>query len=162
MLQELNKPCSMQIRNLLQDDDAVSPVIGVILMVAITVILAAVIAAFVLGLGDSSEVGPSVSFSYDYTGENVAGPGDGVLVITVSSGDEFSAENVAFQGEVPQAGDNWYEHANNPSVGPGSSVTAGDRATLENLTDEFELDIVWTSDDGSDSSIISTRNGPDA
>lgn len=32
---------------------AVSPVIGVILMVAITVILAAVIAAFVLDLGDS-------------------------------------------------------------------------------------------------------------
>ena len=35
------------------DDRAVSPVIGVILMVAITVILAAVIGTFVLGLGDS-------------------------------------------------------------------------------------------------------------
>jgi len=34
-------------------DRAVSPVIGVILMVAITVILAAVIGTFVLGLGDS-------------------------------------------------------------------------------------------------------------
>ncbi len=33
-----------------RNDDAVSPVIGVILMVAITVILAAVIAAFVFGL----------------------------------------------------------------------------------------------------------------
>ena len=36
-----------------RDDDAVSPVIGVILMVAITVILAAVIGTFVLGLGDN-------------------------------------------------------------------------------------------------------------
>ena len=35
------------------DDRGVSPVIGVILMVAITVILAAVIGTFVLGLGDS-------------------------------------------------------------------------------------------------------------
>ena len=35
------------------NDRAVSPVIGVILMVAITVILAAVIGTFVLGLGDS-------------------------------------------------------------------------------------------------------------
>lgn len=34
-----------------QNDEAVSPVIGVILMVAITVILAAVIAAFVFGMG---------------------------------------------------------------------------------------------------------------
>ena len=35
----------------LEEEDAVSPVIGVILMVAITVILAAVIAAFVFGMG---------------------------------------------------------------------------------------------------------------
>lgn len=34
-----------------QNEEAVSPVIGVILMVAITVILAAVIAAFVFGMG---------------------------------------------------------------------------------------------------------------
>lgn len=34
----------------IKNDDAVSPVIGVILMVAITVILAAVIAAFVFGM----------------------------------------------------------------------------------------------------------------
>jgi len=38
------------------DDRAVSPVIGVILMVAITVILAAVIGTFVLGLVISSEI----------------------------------------------------------------------------------------------------------
>ena len=38
-----------------KDDSAVSPVIGVILMVAITVILAAVIGTFVLGLGEQVE-----------------------------------------------------------------------------------------------------------
>lgn len=42
----------MQLTTLFNDDSAVSPVIGVILMVAITVILAAVIGTFVLGLGD--------------------------------------------------------------------------------------------------------------
>jgi flagellin-like protein len=49
---------------------AVSPVIGVILMVAITVILAAVIGAFVLEIGDQQETAPSSSFDtsqYDYT-----------------------------------------------------------------------------------------------
>jgi len=44
----------MNSKTAFQDSDrAVSPVIGVILMVAITVILAAVIGTFVLGLGDS-------------------------------------------------------------------------------------------------------------
>ncbi|TKR27524.1 type IV pilin [Natronomonas salsuginis] len=51
------------------DDRAVSPVIGVILMVAITVILAAVIGTFVLNLGDSvdSEVQAGASIEGDET-----------------------------------------------------------------------------------------------
>lgn len=49
------------------DDRAVSPVIGVILMVAITVILAAVIGTFVLGLGDSlGDSQPTAQFSVDF------------------------------------------------------------------------------------------------
>jgi flagellin-like protein len=48
------------------DERAVSPVIGVILMVAITVILAAVIGAFVLQLGDSvSNTAPQASIGVD-------------------------------------------------------------------------------------------------
>jgi flagellin-like protein len=50
------------------DQRAVSPVIGVILMVAITVILAAVIGAFVLEIGDQQETAPNTSFdSEQYT-----------------------------------------------------------------------------------------------
>ena len=44
-----------------KNEDAVSPVIGVILMVAITVILAAVIAAFVFNLGGGQEKAPTAS-----------------------------------------------------------------------------------------------------
>ena len=45
-----------------KNDEAVSPVIGVILMVAITVILAAVIAAFVFGMsGNISKTKSSCS-----------------------------------------------------------------------------------------------------
>lgn len=48
-----------------EDERAVSPVIGVILMVAITVILAAVIAAFVLDLGQSQSASASASVQFD-------------------------------------------------------------------------------------------------
>jgi flagellin-like protein len=48
-----------------RSDRAVSPVIGVILMVAITVILAAVIGAFVLEIGDQQETAPNTSFDSD-------------------------------------------------------------------------------------------------
>ena len=43
----------MKANRFVKDDEGVSPVIGVILMVAITVILAAVIGAFVFGMGSS-------------------------------------------------------------------------------------------------------------
>jgi archaeal type IV pilus assembly protein PilA len=43
-----------------KNDDAVSPVIGVVLMVAITVILAAVIATFVFGMATSIPITRSI------------------------------------------------------------------------------------------------------
>ena len=63
----------MNLKELFTEDRGVSPVIGVILMVAITVILAAVIGAFVLGLGDqASQSAPQAQISVDSVdaGEN--------------------------------------------------------------------------------------------
>jgi flagellin-like protein len=47
---------------IVKNEDAVSPVIGVILMVAITVILAAVIAAFVFNIGGNQQKVPAANF----------------------------------------------------------------------------------------------------
>jgi flagellin-like protein len=56
---------------ILRDDDAVSPVIGVILMVAITVILAAVIAAFVFGMAGKLQQSRMVSASWRHVGDEI-------------------------------------------------------------------------------------------
>ncbi|HVP25468.1 MAG TPA: type IV pilin N-terminal domain-containing protein [Methanomicrobiales archaeon] len=52
-------------------EDAVSPVIGVILMVAITVILAAVIAAFVFGMAGGVSKTKTVAATARQTGNDV-------------------------------------------------------------------------------------------
>ena len=71
------------------DDRAVSPVIGVILMVAITVILAAVIGTFVLGLGDSlGDNQPTAQLSVDL--DQDADPAE--LTIEHNGGDSISSE----------------------------------------------------------------------
>ncbi|MEF8819366.1 MAG: type IV pilin N-terminal domain-containing protein [Haloferacaceae archaeon] len=62
----------MQLKQLLTEDRAVSPVIGVILMVAITVILAAVIGTFVLGLGQNVQSTPQASFGFDFDRSNTS------------------------------------------------------------------------------------------
>ena len=64
-------------------DAGVSPVIGVILMVAITVILAAVIGTFVLGLGDQVNQNAQAGVTFD---ENVGTDVD-VQLNTVQSAD---------------------------------------------------------------------------
>jgi flagellin-like protein len=96
----------MQLRKLAQEDDAVSPVIGVILMVAITVILAAVIASFVLGLGQNQAVQPNSSFEFDF---NESGDDRNSLSITLSSGDSVNPEEMYLRGSINDVGidGNW-------------------------------------------------------
>ena len=66
-----------------KNEEAVSPVIGVILMVAITVILAAVIAAFVFGMAPPAKA-PSVQLRMTAIND---GAGNGALKITHNGGD---------------------------------------------------------------------------
>ncbi|WP_142986407.1 type IV pilin [Halorubrum cibi] len=87
------------------DDRAVSPVIGVILMVAITVILAAVIGTFVLGLGDSlgdSQPTAQLEVSLDETNNQTViehGGGDPIesdtLRVIVSSGNNEGTTTIS-------------------------------------------------------------------
>lgn len=68
-------------------DRAVSPVISVILMVAVTVILAAVIATFVLGLGeDVQDPGPNVGQTSGELESNAGGNNNGVVRIWHEAG----------------------------------------------------------------------------
>ena len=72
----------MDIKRLFTDNEAVSPVIGVILMVAITVILAAVIGTFVLGLADVGPQPPKTSFTFEYSEDASALTSDSDLFTT--------------------------------------------------------------------------------
>ncbi len=71
----------------LSETRAVSPVIGVILMVAITVILAAIIGTFVMGLGNNvGQAAPQASLSVSSTGSNT-------VEISHDGGDALHSEN---------------------------------------------------------------------
>ena len=81
-----------------EEERAVSPVIGVILMVAITVILAAVIAAFVLDLGDDmgeSSVNAGVSADVSDTDNEVT-----VTVDDMGDAEEFVLRGEGVDGDV--------------------------------------------------------------
>jgi flagellin-like protein len=90
----------MNVKKLFTDDSAVSPVIGVVLMVAITVLLAATAATFFLGIGqENTNSKPQAAFDFDYTQET-ENPGasneyrNDELKIGHNSGDTITAKNL--------------------------------------------------------------------
>jgi flagellin-like protein len=148
----------MQFTNIFDENDgsrAVSPVIGVILMVAITVILAAIIGTFVLGLGDSVESAPQASFDFELsedTGTN------GNLNITHRGGDTIDNSSI----EIRTNGTDITNTTTDTSItsGPGQEIGAGDTIVIDikaELAGET-VDIVFVRDGASD--IIATYDIP--
>jgi flagellin-like protein len=158
----------MKLQALQRDDDAVSPVIGVILMVAITVILAAVIATFVLGLGDQvSQTAPQASFAFEYdSGSGVTdsfgnGGGDGLLTITHAGGATLEAGNLEIVGPSTSSGGQWDTTNNDPQYGASSKVKAGDSIRVRVNSDDT-VRVTWTDDSGRTSATLRSWSGPDA
>jgi flagellin-like protein len=139
----------MDLKQLINDDDAVSPVIGVILMVAITVILAAVIATFVLGLGDSlSNTAPQASFSFDYDGSSDE------LTVTHDGGESIEPTNLYIRGGAAEDGNTWSDE------GISSDVTAGTSITLTSVTETDTVRITYEAE--GTSATLGRWDGPDA
>ena len=146
----------MRLRQVLKDDDAVSPVIGVILMVAITVILAAVIASFVLGLGPG-EAQPSASFSFD-------GPSStpGNVTVTHDSGDAIPESNLEIRGDNINQSASFssypgeWEGSTSGTQDGESAVSSGDSTEVP-VDSSYSVRVVW--DNGDNSATLSETSG---
>ena len=80
-----------------KDKKGVSPVIGVILMVAITVILAAVIASFVFGMGSQVKGAPSVRLMLEDNGDMIDDGNDTLFNVTHYGGDALVLDEIKLQ-----------------------------------------------------------------
>jgi len=169
-------------KQMLQDEGAVSPVIGVILMVAVTVVLAAVIGAFVLGIGDKlGEPAPNAQIDFDYNSD------DGVLDVNHDGGDSITADNtgtlslsidatqdVAVNDSANQvdwntadppgylADSSFDEAVVDGSIASGDNiVTIGSDASGEaNLVSGDTVDLHWASTGGDQSTTLGSFEAP--
>ncbi|WP_089308397.1 type IV pilin [Halorubrum ezzemoulense] len=141
----------MNIKKTFQDSErAVSPVIGVILMVAITVILAAVIGTFVLGLGDSIQsTAPTASISSDTIDNDPA-----EIEFTHNGGDTIDEGNLRFvsSNDNVDLGDD--------SLNSGNDFATGDTVTIpfKSVSGESErtTTVSLVYDDGSTSATLAS------
>lgn len=161
---------NMKLKQLLTEDDAVSPVIGVILMVAITVILAAVIGAFVLGFNDGQAVAPQTSWSVEQDvnsfDESTGLSSDNLVTFTHDGGDPVEEGNVelveTFDGDV--TGDlSTDDTTGSGTVTAGSSVSltgtiaSGDVSGGDTVAEEGDtVRITWSDPESDDTSVLRT------
>jgi len=207
----------MDLKQLFADDDAVSPVIGVILMVAITVILAAVIASFVLGLGNQTGTGaPTTTIGFDYEQTESGNSGQkawGILEVSHDGGDSIKYQELYLRGSgfnatsgrcSPSAADpDWARDGSSggcsvsnadggtnfngessaeayvgtlsetvhvasagewPAArtsGDDSKVVSGDTVNVY-VSGDYEISVVYQSQEGDTSSTLNEQSGPDA
>jgi flagellin-like protein len=149
------------LRGLLTDDDAVSPVIGVVLMVAVTVILSAAVGAFVLDIGNAvTEQTPTTAIAFE-TDVGTGSPdsvrmrhngGDSLEVsaLLVSIGGQTAWE----AGSVPAGSTSKFAVGGSNWAG---TVTSGDVLVIDevnngNLNPGMTVQVVWQ--DGRRSSVL--------
>lgn len=120
----------MELKKLFTEDRAVSPVVAVVLMVAVTVILAAIVASFALGMGSSAEAKPQASFEYDLSGSSVE--------ITHVGGDPLQASRVTVLVNGTDDGNSW----------SATKIDTGDTYTTAATGTNGEVRIVWEGDSG--------------
>jgi len=146
----------MQLKQLFDDDQAVSPVIGVILMVAITVILAAVIGTFVLGLGDRVQnSAPNANFEFEYTDSADYG-----VTITHTGGDTIDGTQIEVQytdGSGSSQTDAWVANLSGDStISTGTSATVSDGSIGAGET----VRVIWTDPGGGSTQTIGESTAP--
>mgnify|MGYP002277705049 CR=1 FL=1 len=128
----------MKPSNLFNNDDrGVSPVIGVILMVAITVILAAVIGTFVLGLGD--QIGGSATAGITVDGDST----QEVKITLTNTGTAESVTVVSTNGTDINS-----SISGLPLSETGGSATLTSDSTASNTTTSGEYTIVAIGPNG--------------
>jgi FlaG/FlaF family flagellin (archaellin) len=126
-------------------------------MVAITVILAAVIGTFVLGLGDQvQDTAPQASFNFDFGTEDVTITHDGGD--TIEDGDRITLVNSG----------NWQNSGTPPAFTSGSEVSAGSSVTGTNGDGGGNAQdwagetvrVVWENANGDNSATLSKAEAP--
>lgn len=108
-------------------DDAVSPVIGVMLMLSITIILAAVLMAFAGGMADTKPATPSVDLSAAF----VKNSSDIVLCVSHNGGDALNPDDIKVTAYVRNAAASGTPLIIKDCIGDDTAWNAGETLVID-------------------------------
>lgn len=134
----------MRSPRIVADDRAATPVIGIILMVMVTVMLAAVVGSFALGLASFVDTGaPAADLQFEHD------PADGGnLTIVHVNGESIPERQLEFEvdGDINTTAD----CAGGQWAADGEKVTAGDVCRLPGVGADDTVRVIWFDRNSSD------------
>lgn len=133
----------MNLNERLERERAVSPVVGVALLIAMTVILAAVIGYVVLGMNATGAEAPQATFSFDHN------ESDNEIEITHEGGDALDDNEI--QVYIDDEDGQALSDADTDPIDEGSEMTAGETVAF---TGDESVTIVWEDPNGDQSNVI--------
>lgn len=138
----------MKLSNLVVADRAVSEV------VAVTVVLAAVVGSFVLGLGSRVDQRNSPNVTFDISRTDLPDTQPNNTTITHTAGDDIQTERLTVTGDVVTDGG---QVSNLESTGlADGTMSAGDSVEVGPSEDSGTIRVVWTSTEGESSATLET------
>lgn len=131
-----------------QDDRGVSPVIGIILMVAITVMLAAIVAIFVMDVSPSGDSQPKVQWDWTNKTDYVDFSHEGGEAANLA---HFS---ITYRGTEYDLPDETFTSGDNLSIGDASATSGIDVDVGDDPADIDELTLIWEKPATNQSQIV--------
>ncbi|HJJ48821.1 MAG TPA: type IV pilin N-terminal domain-containing protein [Methanocorpusculum sp.] len=138
-------------------DDAVSPVVGVMLMLTVTIIIAAVVAAFAGGLGGGMQSTPSATFSVN---PQSAGGFLDEVILTHKGGDTLSLPEIELQLQAYGETKHFTLVKGNLDAPAGLAINPGDDIVANTISDYLQsgTPITWSIIDNASGNKIATGN----
>jgi flagellin-like protein len=145
------------------DDRAVTPVVGIVLMVAVAVILAALVSIHAFGLlGTADDVGPNVQVRFNYSTsaapdvqdswgrKNTSDTYDGLLTFTMEGGTNVPPERLTLTGATGLTNGSF---SGNNALGDKEFYESGDTLRVWVAADDT-VRLVWRDPGGEKSAAV--------
>lgn len=146
------------------DRTAVSSVVGVLILIAITVVLAGVVHTFAFSLANDNlqtypTAGVSIDADADCNGKKTSG-----LVATHVAGDSIPADELYLEstGDDPELSGSWAAPDEYSTTGVDGTVSASDTASFcakDEALEDGTVRVVWRADSGARSLVLAEWEG---
>ena len=150
----------------IEDQSTASPVIGVILLLAITVVLGGLIGTFVLGLGDRANRLPTAQFAVEFSpGDDGYHDDDDWINVTHEGGDALDPDRVhiVVDGEdVEGVAGHWSDPVTAGDTLTITEATSPDHATVDRIDGADRVLVVWEHPQIDRTIVLAETAGPNA